>query len=97
MLIFDPHTCGVQVEPLWLPHYREDKQVVEALTSFGIVQSVTREKRWCAGMAYMDTLKKNVHLTLHEGLGASMISHLLELSTCECHVLGPGRPPLSSL
>ncbi|KAM7296478.1 uncharacterized protein LOC115319502 [Ixodes scapularis] len=93
-LIIDPDTRDVKLKLLWLPVHMDNQRIEEALAPFGTVRSIVREKWRCAGMEQMETLNKEVTLTLHEGMNASQIPHQLTVFGCRSLVLVPGRPPL---
>ncbi|KAM7307253.1 uncharacterized protein ISCGN_010889 [Ixodes scapularis] len=93
-LIIDPDTRDVKLKLLWLPVHMESQRIEEALAPFGTVRSIVKEKWRCAGMEQMETLNKEVTLTLREGMNASQIPHQLTVFGCRSLVLVPGRPPL---
>ncbi|KAM7304955.1 uncharacterized protein LOC121835026 [Ixodes scapularis] len=93
-LIIDPDTRDVKLKLLWLPVHMENQRIEEALAPFGTVRSIVREKWKCSGMEQMETLNKEVTLTLREGMNATNIPHQLTVFGCRSLVLVPGRPPL---
>ncbi|KAM7297587.1 uncharacterized protein ISCGN_022738 [Ixodes scapularis] len=93
-LVIDPNTRDLKMKLLWLPDHLEDGRVVEAMTPFGTVRSVHREKWRCPGMEHMDTLNREVNITLHEGTSTEKIPHLLQVYGMQTLVIVPGRPPL---
>lgn len=45
-------------------------------------------------MEHMDTLNREVNITLHDGITIEKIPHLFKIYGCQCLLLVPGRPPL---
>ncbi|KAM7310868.1 uncharacterized protein ISCGN_007776 [Ixodes scapularis] len=90
-LVVDPESKEVKLRLLWLPPHMENRRVVEALEPFGTVRSIVREKWKCEGM---DTLNREVQLTLRDDISVSKIPHLLTIYGCQSLLLIPGRPPL---
>ncbi|KAM7290747.1 hypothetical protein ISCGN_027343 [Ixodes scapularis] len=93
-LVVDPESKEVKLRLLWLPPHMENRKVVEALEPFGTVRSIVREKWKCEGMEGMDTLNREVQLTLRDDISVSKIPHLLTIYGCQSLLLIPGRPPL---
>ncbi|KAM7313587.1 mucin-7-like [Ixodes scapularis] len=93
-LVVDPESKEVKLRLLWLPPHMENRRVVEALEPFGTVRSIVREKWKCEGMEGMDTLNREVQLTLRDDISVSKIPHLLTIYGCQSLLLIPGRPPL---
>lgn len=93
-LILDPEGRDIKLKLLWLPLHMENRRVAEALAPFGVVRSIAREKWRCAGMEHMETLNREVQLTLHEGMTSDTIPYLLTVFGCQSLVLVPGRAPL---
>ncbi|KAM7300254.1 uncharacterized protein ISCGN_020818 [Ixodes scapularis] len=93
-LIIDPNSKDVKLKLLWLPSYLEDKKVVEALAPFGTVRSMAREKWRVPGMENMETLNREVCLTLHDTVTSEDIPHLLKVSGIQSLLVMSGRPPL---
>ncbi|KAM7280958.1 uncharacterized protein ISCGN_005687 [Ixodes scapularis] len=93
-LKIDPDTRDVKLKLLWLPVHMENQRIEEALAPFVMVRSIVREKWKCSGMEQIETLNKEVTLTLREGMNATNILHQLRVFGCRSLVLVPGRPPL---
>ncbi|KAM7308585.1 hypothetical protein ISCGN_012219 [Ixodes scapularis] len=93
-LVIDPETKDVKLKLLWLPRHIEDRRIVEALEPFGKVVSIEREKWRIPGMENLQTMNREVTLSLAEGVSSSQIPYLLMVLGCQCLVLVPGRPPL---
>ncbi|KAM7308889.1 uncharacterized protein ISCGN_012520 [Ixodes scapularis] len=45
-------------------------------------------------MEHMDTLNREVNITLHDDITIEKVPHLLKIFGCQCLLLVPGRPPL---
>lgn len=93
-LVFDPDMREVHFKLLWLPRHLEDKRVVEALAPLGVVRSIAMEKCRCPGMEHMETLSRDIQLTLLETVSTSKPPYLLDVSGYQSLVLVPRRPPL---
>ncbi|XP_029841712.2 uncharacterized protein LOC115325147 [Ixodes scapularis] len=93
-IVIDPDTRDVKLKLLWLPVHMESKRIEEALAPYGTVRSIVREKWSCPGMEQMETLNKEVTLTLREGMNSTQIPHQLTVFGCRSLVIVPGRPPL---
>ncbi|KAM7284223.1 uncharacterized protein ISCGN_001320 [Ixodes scapularis] len=93
-LVIDPNTRDLKMKLLWLPDHLENRRIVEALTPYGIVRSIHREKWRCPEMEHMDTLNSEVDITLHEGTATEKIPHLLQVYGIQTLVIIAGRPPL---
>ncbi|KAM7293241.1 hypothetical protein ISCGN_026371 [Ixodes scapularis] len=93
-LIIDPNSKDVKIKLLWLPLYLEDKKIAEALAPCGTVRSVTREKWRVPGMENMETMNREVCLTLHDTATTENVPHLLKVAGSQCLVVMTGRPPL---
>ncbi|KAM7297250.1 uncharacterized protein ISCGN_022403 [Ixodes scapularis] len=93
-LVIDPNTRDLKIKLLWLPDHLEDRRIVDALTPFGVVHNIQREKWRCPGMEHMDTLNREVNITMHEGMTIERIPHLLPVFGIQTLVIVPGRPPL---
>uniref|UniRef100_A0A6B0VAB0 Putative secreted protein n=1 Tax=Ixodes ricinus TaxID=34613 RepID=A0A6B0VAB0_IXORI len=93
-LVVDPESKEVKLRLLWLPPHMENRRVAEALEPFGTVRSIVREKWKCEGMEDMDTLNREVQLTLRDDVSVSKIPHLLTIYGCQSLLLIPGRPTL---
>lgn len=93
-LVVDPDTKDVKLKLLWLPQHLENRRVVEALEQYGTVKSINREKWRCPGLEHIDTLNREVVLTLNESTTVSRVPHLLNVFGCQSLVIIPGRPPL---
>ncbi|KAM7287546.1 uncharacterized protein ISCGN_031237 [Ixodes scapularis] len=93
-LVLDPDTRDLKIKLIWLPDYLEDRRIIEALAPYGTVRNISREKWRCTGMEHMDTLNREVNITLHEGITTERIPFLLKVYGCQSLILIPGRPPL---
>ncbi|KAM7290030.1 uncharacterized protein ISCGN_030158 [Ixodes scapularis] len=93
-LVIDPDTRDIKIKIIWLPDHLEDRRVAEALQAYGTVRSMSREKWRCPGMEHMDTLNREVNITLHDDITIEKVPHLLKIFGCQCLLLVPGRPPL---
>ena len=92
-LVIDPDTRDIKMKLLWLPDHLEDRRIVEALHTHGTVRNISREKWRCPGMEHMDTLNREVNVTLHDGMTTDKIPHLLQVYGTQSLVIVPGRPP----
>ncbi|KAM7280963.1 hypothetical protein ISCGN_005801 [Ixodes scapularis] len=93
-MVIDPNSKDVKLKLLWLPSYLEDKKIAEALSPFGTVRSVSREKWRVPGMENMETLNREVCLTLHDMTTSEDIPHLLRVAGIQSLLVMSGRPPL---
>lgn len=92
-LVVDPETKEVKIRLLWLPPYMENRRIVEAMEPYGTVRSVVREKWRCEGMEDMETLNREVQLTLRDDTNVNKIPHLMTIFGCQSLLLISGRPP----
>ncbi|KAM7285070.1 uncharacterized protein ISCGN_032044 [Ixodes scapularis] len=93
-LIIDPNSKDVKLKLLWLPSYLEEKKIVDALAPFGTVRSIAREKWRVPGMENMETLNREVCLTLHDTVTSEDVPHLLKVYGIQSLLVMSGRPPL---
>ncbi|KAG0426966.1 hypothetical protein HPB47_025948 [Ixodes persulcatus] len=93
-LIVDPNSKDVKIKLLWLPLHLEDQKIAEALAPCGTVRSVAREKWRVPGMENMETMNREVCLTLHDTATTENVPHLLKVAGSQCLVVMTGRPPL---
>ncbi|KAM7314187.1 hypothetical protein ISCGN_003972 [Ixodes scapularis] len=93
-LIIDPNSKDVKIKLLWLPLHLDEKKVAEALAPFGTVRSVAREKWRVPGMENMETMNREVCMTLHDTATSESIPHLLKVAGSQTLVVMSGRPPL---
>ncbi|KAM7307594.1 uncharacterized protein ISCGN_011230 [Ixodes scapularis] len=93
-LIIDSNSKDVKLKLLWLPSYLEDKKIVDALAPFGGVRSIAREKWRVPGMENMETLNREVCLTLHDTATSEDVPQLLKVYGIQSLLVMSGRPPL---
>ncbi|KAM7307461.1 hypothetical protein ISCGN_011097 [Ixodes scapularis] len=93
-MVIDPNPKDVKLKLLWLPSYLEDKRIAGALSPFGTVRSVSREKWRVPGMENMETLNREVCLTFHDMTTSEDIPHLLRVAGIQSLLVMSGRPPL---
>ncbi|KAM7296755.1 uncharacterized protein ISCGN_021910 [Ixodes scapularis] len=93
-LVIDPNSKDIKVKLLWLPTYLEDRRVAEALEPYGKLRTITREKWRVQGMETMETLNREVSLTLHDAVTSAELPHMLKVYGVQSLLLVPGRPPL---
>ncbi|KAG0444808.1 hypothetical protein HPB47_013357 [Ixodes persulcatus] len=83
-LVLDSHAKDVRVTLLWLPTYREDRRVVEALEPYGKVCNIVREKWRVPGMEHLETMSREVSVTLHDAVSTSDLPHMIKCRTPKC-------------
>ncbi|XP_049270085.1 uncharacterized protein LOC125757874 [Rhipicephalus sanguineus] len=93
-MVIDPETKDIKLKLLWLPPHLEPRRVEEAFQAYGVVKSIERETRRCAGMEQWMTTNRDVALELKDGITVSSIPHIMSIYGHQCLVLIPGRPPL---
>lgn len=93
-LVLDPNAKDIRVRLLWLPTYLEDRRVVEALEPYGKVRNIVREKWRVPGMEHLETMNREVSMTLHDAVSSSDLPHMIKVYGVQSLVIVPGRPPL---
>ena len=93
-LVLDPNSKDIKEKLLWLPTYLEDRRVVEALAPFGKVRSIVREKWRVPGMEHLETMNREVSMTLHDSVTSTEVPHMTKVYGVQSLVVVPGRPPL---
>lgn len=96
-LIVDHDSKEIKLKLLLLSYRMENRRVAETLAPFGVVHSITRDKWRCSGMNHIETVNREIQLTLHDDAFSSNIPHLLTVFGCQSLVLVPGRPPICLL
>ncbi|XP_049269061.1 uncharacterized protein LOC125757522 [Rhipicephalus sanguineus] len=93
-LVIDPEPTEVKMKLMWLPEHLEDAYIREALQVFGKVKTISKESWKVADMEQMQTLNRDVVLSLADGVRVGDVPHILYVCGVQSLVLIPGRPPL---
>ncbi|XP_077523570.1 uncharacterized protein LOC144134536 [Amblyomma americanum] len=93
-LLIDPNNREVRVKLHWLLHGVTDEDVRVALSPYGKVLEVTREKWRALGVTEKGSTTRTVGLKLHADVKIDDIPHQLKIAGELTLVVVPGRAPL---
>ncbi|XP_077483530.1 uncharacterized protein LOC144093728 [Amblyomma americanum] len=93
-LLIDPNNREVRVKLHWLLHGVTDEDVRVALSPYGKVLQVTREKWRALGVTEKGSTTRTVGLKLHADVKIDDIPHQLKIAGELTLVVVPGRAPL---
>lgn len=93
-VIVDPNASEVNLKLHWLPTNVSDEAVRRAMTLYGKVTDVVREKWKLAGLEGIETTTRSVTLHLKEGVTTDSIPYQMKIMNVTVLVSVPGKPPL---
>lgn len=93
-LLIDPNNREVRLKLHWLLHGVTDEDVRVALSPYGKVLEVTREKWRAQGVTEKGSTTRSVGLKLHTDVKVDDIPHQLKIAGELTLVVVPGRAPL---
>ncbi|XP_064480582.1 uncharacterized protein LOC135394056 [Ornithodoros turicata] len=93
-IIIDPNEKDVHLSLHWLPMHIPDIAVVNALSGFGKVEKIEREKWRSTAFAGAETTTRRVSMVLRDGVSVESIPHIMRILGGQVLVDIPGRPPL---
>lgn len=93
-LVFDPNGQNVRLKIHWVPHHVSDEEVRTALSQYGKVTEVTREKWRVQGCEAIESTTRIVLITLKAGVTVETLPHQERIAGGITLVVAPGRAPL---
>lgn len=93
-LVFDPNGQNVRLKIHWVPHHVSDDEVRTALSQYGKVTEVTREKWRVQGCEAIESTTRIVLITLKAGVTVETLPHQERIAGGITLVVAPGRAPL---
>lgn len=93
-MVIDPRDRGVRLKLYWLLHGVPDEDVRVALTPYGKVTEISRDKWKVQGCNDKGSTTRSVTLKLHVGVSVDDLPHQLRVAEDMALVVIPGRAPL---
>nr|XP_037289558.1 uncharacterized protein LOC119183350 [Rhipicephalus microplus] len=93
-MVVDPRDRGVRLKLYWLLHGVPDEAVRVALTPYGKVTEISRDKWKVQGCNDKGSTTRSVTLRLHAGVSVDDLPHQLRVAEDMALVVIPGRAPL---
>lgn len=93
-MVIDPRDRGVRLKLYWLLHGVPDEDVRVALTPYGKVTEISRDKWKVQGCNDKGSTTRSVTLRLHAGVSVDDLPHQLRVAEDMALVVIPGRAPL---
>ncbi|XP_037502909.1 uncharacterized protein LOC119377585 [Rhipicephalus sanguineus] len=93
-MVIDPCDRGVRLKLYWLLHGVPDEDVRVALTPFGKVTEISRDKWKVQGCSDKGSTTRSVTMKLHVGVTVDDLPHQLRVAEDMALVVIPGRAPL---
>lgn len=93
-VILDPNKKDIFMKLHWVPKHVPDEAIIKALSHYGKVTSIVREKWRDSFFEGLETTTRHLQVTLKGGVTAESLPHQTFIAGCQVLLAIPGRPPL---